>query len=195
MPLYFAQWLGTSLVVHDDTISQISPGSKSLPASTLGADLGGVPTLRYGNDYQFRVRLVDLTGKGPDANEDTVHPGLAPNGFCPFRRYMPPKTLEVASSPPPTAPPDPPLPSRTITQLDVRRPRIGYPEAIFAGTDPSVFTGASLAALVADAQASGRTLSVPDPDVDRFQVVVEARIPHHDTGTAGTLPGELDGPQ
>ena len=195
MPLYFAQWLGTSLVVHDDTVSQISPGNKALPASALGADMSGVPSLRYGKDYQFRVRFVDLAGEGPGAGEDPVHPGLAPNGFCPFRRCIPPKTLEIASFPPPTTPPDPPLPARTITQLDVRRPRIGYPEAIFAGTNPSVFTGASLAALVADAQASGRALSVPDPDVDRFQVVIEARIPHHDTGTAGTLPGELDGPQ
>ncbi len=34
---------------------------------------------------------------------------------------------------------------------------------------------------------------MPDPDVDRFQVTVEAAIPDHDTGIAGTLPGELDG--
>jgi hypothetical protein len=74
----------------------------------------------------------------------------------------------------------------------VRRPHIGYPEAIFAGVSPSTFTGASLAALLAQAKASGRALSVPDPDVDRFQVTVEARIPAHDTGVPGTLPGDLD---
>jgi hypothetical protein len=193
LPLYFAQWRGKSLVVHDNTVSDITPGTKDMPANLLTGDLTGVPILRYGNDYQFRTRFVDLTGGGPLASDAAVHPGPAPAGFCPFRRFIPPKTLEVESTPPPPKPPDNPPPVRTITQLAVRRPRIGYPEALFAGVPPAVFTGASLASLIADAQASGRALSVPDPDVDRFQVVVEARIPLHDTGTQGTLPGELDG--
>jgi hypothetical protein len=193
LPLYFSQWQGTSLVVHDDTVTQITPGQVPMPSSALGADLAGVPTLRYGHDYQFRVRFVDLTGGGPASGEDPVHPGLAPRGFCPFRRYLPPKALEVESFPPAPLPPDKPLPVRTITELDVRRPRIGYPEGIFAGVNPGQFAGANLAALIAEAQTTGRALSVPDPDVDRFQVLIEARIPNHDGGLPGTLPGQLDG--
>jgi hypothetical protein len=193
LPLYFAHWRGSSLVVHDDTISQITPGKKAMPSNLLSGDLTGVPILRYGQDYQFRVRCVDLTGGGPLDTEGPVHPGVAPNGFCAFRRFIPPKSLEVDSTPPPPKPPAKPLPVRIITQLDVRRPRIGYPEAIFAGVDPGVFTGASLTNLIADAQASGRALSVADPDVDRFQVIVEARIPVHDTGTQGIQPRDLDG--
>jgi len=193
LPLYFTQWRGSSLVVQDNTVSQITPGSQSMPSNLLTGDLTGVPDLRYGNDYNFRVRLVDLTGGGPLSTEAPAHPGVAPNGFCGFRRFIPPKSLEVDTTPPPPHPPDKPLPVRAITQLDVRRPRIGYPEAIFAGVDRGVFTGASLANLIAEAQARGRGLSVPDPDVDRFQVIVEARIPVHDTGGQGSLPGELDG--
>jgi len=78
-------------------------------------------------------------------------------------------------------------------KLAVQRPRIGYPEAIFAGVSPSVFTGASLTNLINGAKASGRALSVPDPDVDRFQVLVEARIPAHDAGISGYSAGLLDG--
>jgi hypothetical protein len=193
LPLYFAQWRGSSLVVQDNIVSQITPGKQPMPSNLLSGDSTGVPLLRYGNDYQFRVRCVDLTGGGPLPSEKPIHPGLAPDGFCAFRRFIPPKALEVDSTPPPTKPPDKPLPVRTITQLDVRRPRIGYPEAIFAGVDPSTFTGASLASLLAEAQISGRALSVPDPDVDRFRVVVEARIPVHDTGVQGDLPENLDG--
>jgi hypothetical protein len=75
----------------------------------------------------------------------------------------------------------------------VTRPFIGYPEAVFAGVPASTFQGASLDALITAALASKRAIGVPDPDVDRFQVVVEAAIPDHDTGIAGTLPGDLDG--
>jgi hypothetical protein len=122
-----------------------------------------------------------------------MHPGLVPIGVCPFRRYLPPKSLEVNTTPP--APPLPAKPeaSRTITKLVVKRPRIGYPEAIFAGVPASRFQGASLDALIAAALASGRAIGVADPDVDRFLVTVEAAIPVHDTGTQGTLPGDLDG--
>lgn len=110
-------------------------------------------------------------------------------------------SLEVVSSPPPAATtvqggvtvyPRPDA-VRTITTLAVKRPHIGYPEAIFAGVSPGTFTGASLSVLLAQAKASGRALSVPDPDVDRFEVTVEVRIPAHDTGTPGALPGDLDG--
>src|SRR5437762_2921456 len=99
LPLYFAQWRGSSLVVHDDTISKITPGGVPMPSSILSADLSGVPILRYGNDYQFRVRLVDLTGGGPAAGQHPVHAGLAPAGFCPFRRHLPPKSLEITATP------------------------------------------------------------------------------------------------
>ena len=140
LPLYFAHWRGSSLVVHDDTISKITPGGVPMPSSTLSADLSGVPILRYGNDYQFRVRLVDLTGGGPAAGQHPVHAGLAPAGFCPFRRYLPPKSLEITATPPAPSLPAPPDAVRAITKLAVQRPRIGYPEAIFAGVSPSAFS-------------------------------------------------------
>jgi hypothetical protein len=47
--------------------------------------------------------------------------------------------------------------------------------------------------LIQQAWASGRAISVPDPDVDRFEVRVEAKVPTGDTGTAGSDPGDLDG--
>src|SRR5208337_4327159 len=72
------------------------------------------------------------------------------------------------------------------------RPRIGYPEAIFAGVDPATFSRPNLDTLIQNAWASGRAVSVPDPDVDSFDVRVEAHSPAHDTGTSGTDPGDLD---
>jgi hypothetical protein len=195
LPLYFAAWRGASLVAADNTVAQLNPpapaGTAPLPTSTLSGV--PVPPPLYGQEYQFRVRLTDLTGGGPGVGDAPVHPGLAPIGTCPFRRFIPPKSLEVTVSPA-----APPLPAKrpatgTITKLVVARPFIGYPEAIFTGVPPATFQGASLTALIAAALASNRAIGVPDPDVDRFLVTVEAAIPDHDTGIAGTLPGDLDG--
>ena len=200
LPLYFAQWAGSSLVLPDPVVQLLafafSNVNGTLPPPTLpnpNPDLTSVPTLLYGNNYEFRVRLVDLTGGGPLPSDLAIHPGPAPQSQIDFRRYVPPKALEVIASPAIPGYPVNPPPVRTIQTLDVNRPRIGYPEAIFAGVDPSTFSLTNLATLIQNAWASGRAVSVPDPDVDSFDVRVEARIPAHDTGTTGTDPGDLDG--
>ena len=123
----------------------------------------------------------------------SIHPGPAPQTLANFRRYVPPKSLVVVSSPAIAGYPSAPPPVRTITTLAVNRSRIGYPEAIYAGVDPATFALSNLQTLIADAWASGRAISVPDPDVVSFDVRVEARIPANDTGTNGTDAGDLDG--
>ncbi len=40
---------------------------------------------------QFRVRLADLSGGGPDSDRDPVHPADAPIATCSFRRFVPPR--------------------------------------------------------------------------------------------------------
>jgi hypothetical protein len=204
LPLYFAQWRGASLVVHDDTVSKLTPGTKSMPGSFLQAFLANVPTLLYGSDYEFRVRLADLTGGGPLPTDSSVNAALAPIGKCHFVRHIPPKALNTSQTPAPpaitqgtfpTVPSQIPIPDPTlaIQTISVQRPRLGYPEAIFAGVNTSTFTGSSLDILIADAIATNSVLNVPDPDVDRFAITVEARMPAHDSGTPGTLPDQTDG--
>jgi hypothetical protein len=200
LPLYFAQWAGSSLVLPDPVVQLLafafSNVGGALPPATFpnpNPDLTSIPTLRYGNDYEFRVRLVDLTGGGALPGDLPVHPGPAPQALTPFLRYVPPKALEVVASPAIPGYPQNPPPVRTIQTLEVQRPRIGYPEAIFAGVDPATFARPNLDTLIQNAWASGRAVSVPDPDVDSFDVRMEAHIPTYDTGTTGTDPGDLDG--
>jgi hypothetical protein len=202
LPLYFAQWTGASLVVADPVVGLLAFGAQnanapsppplpSPPSGNLNPDLSAAPTLRYGQTYQFRVRLVDLTGGGPLSMDSAIHPGPAPTTQLTFKRYVAPKALEVVASPPwfeanPPKPPTPPsIDQRRITTLAVQRPRIGYPQAIFAGVDPSTFTFANVGVLIEQAWSSGRAINVPDPDVDRFEVRVEAKIPVGDTGDDG----------
>lgn len=199
LPLYFAQWAGASLVLPDPAVQLLAAGWGPDPVTVPGTvanprpDLSGVPALRYGTDYEFRVRLVDLSGGGPDASAAPVHPGPVPATLARFRRYVTPKALLVDThenlQPYPAVPPA----VRDIQTLTVRRPQIGYPEALFAGVDPATFAPASLAALINAAKNNGGVLDIADPDVDSFDVIVEARIPAHDTGPAGTDPGDVDG--
>ena len=110
LPLYFTAWRGVSLVADDPTISQLNPPDKAQPSGNSGNTPLPTTALRpanlpppplYGKSYDFRVRLVDLTGGGPAVNEQPVHPGLAPIATTFFLRYIPPKALQVAVTPPP----------------------------------------------------------------------------------------------
>jgi hypothetical protein len=202
LPLYFAQWAGSSLVLADPVVKllafavSVSNPPQPLPPPKLdnpNPDLTAVPTLLYGSDYEFRVRLTDLTGGGPLSSDKPEHAGAAPVNEIGFRRFVPPKSLEVVASPPVAPYPAKPPAVRTIQTLSVQRPRINYPEAIFAGVDPSTFTRPNLDNLIQQAWSAGRAISVPDPDVDRLEVRVEARIPAHDTGSQDAQPGDLDG--
>ncbi|HTA42919.1 MAG TPA: hypothetical protein VK789_10760, partial [Bryobacteraceae bacterium] len=198
LPLYFAEWNGESLVVQDPVVQYLATGASlagtgnPMPAPPLlppnpAPVLTNVPNLVYGNDYEFRVRLVDRTGGGPQVTDDVVHAGLAPTSLAAFRRYVPPKALEVIASPSFPGYPNNPPPVRTITTLAVNRPRIGYPEAIYTGVNPSTFDLSNLQNLIQQAWAANRAVSVPDPDVASFDVVIEARVPANDTGDDGNF--------
>jgi hypothetical protein len=204
LPLYFAKWAGSSLVLPDPVVKLLAKAVSHkdhsvplhllpLPPSNPYPDLTSLPGLRYGQEFEFRVRLVDLTGGGPTENDIVIHPGPAPVTTVTFQRYVPPKSLEVTASPPIAPYPKKPPAVRTIHTLEVRRPRIGYPEALFTGVDPATFYPAHLIKLLEIAWAKNRAFSVPDPDVDSFNVIVEARVPAHDTGIASSEPSGQDG--
>ena len=72
LPQYFAQWRGRSLVVNDKYAFAFGGGQRGgshasrQPSDfhgTTAESLSGV-ALRYGQTYQFRSRLADLTGGG-----------------------------------------------------------------------------------------------------------------------------------
>jgi hypothetical protein len=199
LPLYFALWTGGSVVLGDPVVQMLATAFSSAgsvtppPTPNPRADLSAVPPLLYGSDYEFRVRLVDLTGGGPKPDAEPVHPGPVPTTTVEFRRWVPPKALVVATDenlqPYPAVPPS----QRKIHTLTVRRPRIGYPEALYAGVDPATFAPTNLTTLIADAQGNGDVLDIADPDVGSFNVIVEAKMPTHDTGVAGTAATEVDG--
>ena len=159
LPAYFTQWNGTSLALPDptrDLLNDVTP-----PVGMLQpVDLDKVP-LRYGRSYEFRVRLADLTGGGPEPDDVAVNRSSAGTGSCLFRRFVPPKSVSFS---------DPQLSAdgQTVT-YDVFRPLLSYPALVF-----SDFPNARQALIddVANAKIEKREVGLPDPDVTILRVDV-----------------------
>lgn len=206
LPQYFAQWRGRTLVINDQYAYAFSggqpPAASSAPPpsdfnGTTTESLPGV-TLRYGNSYQFRTRLADLTGGGPQAGDPS--PSDAGATTLPFRRHVPPKKVPLSLSD---------VDASGNQTLTVNRPSINYPEMVFAGAADQSTLDALLAVTPPqppigtppDPTAPPFQAAVLDPDVKTLEIIVEAQAPAHDTGDTPALadantppaPGDLDG--
>lgn len=165
LPSYFTAWAGYSLAVADPTPFALAGRLDSLGPrvyAPVGADQ---VALRYGNTYRFRVRLMDMTGGGPDSSREPLAPGPVPVANVPFRRFVPPKGVRV------TAEPVPPIVG--TAHFEVARPEIAYPDVVFTGkyADPV----ALLLAQAGAAKLDEREPTLPDPDVTHLRVEVQVR--------------------
>ena len=197
LPRHFTRWQGGSLVVNDQThfrltgenpVDALGKPIKVL-APTYGAATPGI-RLRYGQLYEFRCRMADLTGGGPSVDDGPENAAPHPTATARFLRHIPAKSVRIETDGPPQQPGKPTPPVPTLTKIDVWRPLIGYPEMVFAGIDdPAV-----IAQLIADApaaRANGQAVGANDPDVTQLLVSVQVRAPAHDPGPVGRRDGEF----
>ena len=164
---YFANWIGPPLVTLDTDLTLLTGG----PDKTGVARVKGVPpgiALTYGKTYDFRVRLMDHTGGGPASTGAPAIPGPSPTGTIMFRRWIRPLAPVPMNPPPPD--PDPANPPAGLT---LNRPLLHHPAVSCTGFYPDPIS--SLLADLPAAKAQGREPGLPDPDVDRVQVIVEAQ--------------------
>ena len=170
-PSYFATWRGTSLALTDPNLvamhARADVQDPDTPPHLLDREKNFVPvdtgiSLQYGNTYEFRVRMADLTRGGPGDAAPSPEPPRFSVASVKFRRRKPPGPVELAKQPF--------AESRTVR---VGKPRLGYPEILY--------TGASFAALDADLDTLSadrtiqREIGLPDPDVRELRILVEAR--------------------
>lgn len=199
LPSYFTQWYGPSLVLPDTKAAQLDasgalsdPGTYSNPEKPAHPEQKGglyeplLPQdceLKYGKEYEFRVRFADLTGGGPLVGENELNDAPAASSSIIFKRYVAPKQLTLK---PLTAQPNPNA-STTIfytgDQFEISRPRLGYPALLFTEMD----TNLAFQKMLDDKNAlhtgklpnetikDQRDVSFFDPDADRILVVVEIR--------------------
>ncbi len=196
LPSYFTQWIGNSLVLqnedaiaiyHKDEIARnsLSPGDYDQPIEktfkatknnfykAVGLDQ---IQLLYGHDYEFRVRMADITGGGPLLSDKPIYDSVAPVTACHFVRHVIPQTFNFIT----------PLPAKDTELfsgniLSVKRPLLGYPSVLFTGGYADTVNK-----LIADSNVVinnnlKRDIGLYDPDVNRMEIVVEVRSLGMDT--------------
>lgn len=177
LPSYFTAWAGGSLVVTDPNPFTLA-GRQDVIGTPIYAPVDAdAVSLRYGNDYKFRVRLADLTGGGPTTDDEPQYPARANVATVPFRRYSRPKAVAVASGGGLA------VDQRTATYT-VSRPKLAYPDIVFTNYPNAL---ALLTAQAAAAKAAQIEPSLPDPDAVHLQVEVQVRTLDNDSAASAGI--------
>ena len=196
LPSYFSQWIGNSLVLQDEDAIAIyhkdeldknhfmpgdfdQPGEQPFKATkndfykAVGLD---TIDLLYGHQYDFRVRMSDITGGGPFIDDKPVYDSVSPVTLCHFVRHVIPQTFNFVT----------PLPAKDTgifvsNALSVQRPLLGYPSVLFTGEYTDGVNKLIDDSNVVIAGNLKRDIGLFDPDVDRMEVLVEVRSLAMDT--------------
>ncbi|KWV92030.1 hypothetical protein [Erythrobacter sp. YT30] len=172
IPTYYTRWIGGSLVAPSEQTQKMS-GEELFPDpdpySGVAAD--DVP-LRYGSSYEFRVRMADMAGGGPDWTAEPENPGDRPIASLDMRRKVRPRPPELGQLQPNTIVP---------ASIQISRPRLGFPAALFTGHPQALSAlDAILTANSTAAPANVQPLTIPDPDTPLLQIDVFVELPAFD---------------
>lgn len=224
LPMYFTNWMGKPLSIPDKeaeeinnlTADQVVPVESkyvlpagntinTIPKKTFHPYLPNptdVLPLVYGNDYEFRVRLMDITGGGPKSSNDFIHGGQRPVDTLHFKRHIGAAPLSIANVQQVIDDPDVvnkviPMPDISVLQnitdiaaprLIIKRPILQYPSVVFTGqyADPVAKLKAILSALPVGPDKKPIEIGLPDPDVNEFLVRVEVQTLQMDNARSVT---------
>lgn len=183
LPMYFANWNNTSIVLPDKTAARIYQNNAEVNTPVkISETYSAFETktkLEYGNEYHFRVRLSDISGGTPSPLTPTL-PGFSVShiGKTQFKRYVAPHAVTIQN--------DKEIQSNTDDNnfagksLKLSRPLLGYPAAVYTGRYSNAIDrlAASVQDILNAQQASGGTsgakaFGIPDPDVFAVEIKVE----------------------
>jgi hypothetical protein len=169
LPTYFTTWIGRSVVTTDETVPLLMGGPD---LSKLPKVRGTTPrvNLRYGTNYQFRVRLADHTGGGPTSLGNPSVPGPQPIANINFRRWIRPMSPTLTSPASSSIPATPDF-SNPPAFLELQRPLLHYPAVVFTGHYPNAIQ--DLINDVPNAIDQKREPGLVDPDVVSVKITVE----------------------
>jgi hypothetical protein len=151
-----------------DTGTGVSGPAKNQLNKTYSS--GPIATaLRYGKQYDFRVRMRDLSGGGAEPEESPAVESPSAIGRCHFKRYVAPSQPRLANVPPNNDSPTNP------DSLSIQRPFIGYPAVVYTGkyADPVARLKQASLEMLASPPTEREAFGIHDPDVDRIEVTVE----------------------
>lgn len=146
--------------------------------------------LEYGNTYNFRIRLMDLTGGTPGNTKDPIHGAPRPVESWHFKRHTAASAVVISNiddtlNKQPEITDLTPLKDTSILEniveeaaptLTIQRPKLAYPAVVFTGKYKAPDAVTRLKAILENAPADpNKVLSIglADPDVNSFKVLVE----------------------
>ncbi|MBP0613268.1 hypothetical protein J8J42_09430 [Chryseobacterium sp. cx-311] len=207
LPMYFASWNGKCMVVPDKEAEEIYHLAKARvpvqkagtnnainlkPKSTLHPyqqDKNHKVDLIYGNDYQFRIRLMDISGGGPQVEDEPLNGGQRPVSDVHFRRNVKAGKLNIVNVDAfhelqnalivkDTSVLENILDNSNI--LRVKRPLLSYPAVAFTGkyTNAAALLKQKIDNLPLPQNSDSRsqhTVGLPDPDIKTFKILVEVK--------------------
>ncbi|MCI0524177.1 MAG: hypothetical protein L0Y75_02850 [Acidobacteria bacterium] len=184
LPMYFANWNGHNMAlpdpdaafVYQTTANDVQPdpeiggtgtGAAGPAQNQLNQIYAPDPVntlLRYGRQYDFRVRMRDLSGGGAALDATPTLESPSSIGRCSFKRYVAPNQPRIENLVfNDDTPQDP-------DSVSLRRPLLGYPAVVYTRKYSDPITRLRNASL---AMAGVEAFGIPDPDVDRIEVTVE----------------------
>ncbi|RZJ91762.1 MAG: hypothetical protein EOO20_04175 [Chryseobacterium sp.] len=206
LPMYFSSWMGKPVTMADQDVEEISQLTfdqvkqplNNDPSNTINlipkktfhpymADPKHVVDLRYGRDYQFRVRLMDISGGGPTVSDKMLNGGEKPTARLHFKRHVGAGPIKVVNAEEQFNLSEAGRVKETnliqnfteITSpvLKFKRPLLAYPAVIFTGkyADPIQRLKSILADLPLSGDPDSIVIGLADPDVKSFTVRVEAQ--------------------
>ena len=193
LPMYYTNWIGKSLVLKDSDAVLIykndqalagldDPTPKQVPAGKAFDEVPVDATLLYGHTYDFRVRLMDISGGGP-VDEAPVNIAPAPTSSVHFKRYIAPSLLRIEKNDDLTLNKIEFFNETIVAgesqfdanpSINIQRPLLNYPAVVFtgkyqdAGQDPVALLIQSV-----NAQGDNKTPAIADPDVTKLEIKVE----------------------
>jgi len=177
LPPWFVMWRGGSLVMEtleeQRMMNAPPPEAGDPPELDVPVDLGTLE-LRYGNRYEFRVRLADATGGGPALDAESVREGETPTAIFHMKRHLPPRRPVITTTP--ASVPN----LGEISSVSITRPPLGYPAAVFAS---GATAEADLLTQIAANDVDPTNATAPfirDPDTFAAQIRVLLRAPSFD---------------
>ena len=132
--------------------------------------------LRYGRQYEFRIRMQDLSGGGPalDPVINPINDTPSNKARCHFKRFVQPNQMRFENLPVNSDD------LSSLNELNLRRPLLGYPAVVYTGkyADPvKLLKDASLKVLEPDPahERSHEAFGIADPDVNQVEITVEVQ--------------------
>ncbi|WP_126974491.1 hypothetical protein [Gynurincola endophyticus] len=180
LPMYFTHWTGKNMVLKDTDAIEIFRNETTVDPNNMYHPAPLEFELTYGHEYEFRVRMKDLSGGGPSVNEKAVNIAASPTAKWHFRRFLNPNLCRVELPPllknnkvnyfNATGSVDNPVFERTPV-IEVKRPLLGYPAVLFTNKYSDAVQ--KLKAITASIGTNqGKVPALADPDVTHLNIRV-----------------------